>query len=145
MDKIEKPQKKVNSLQLLIWFRLSRIYHQSIRDSNQYLKNWGLTAAQFDVLVKVGMAKKLTQKELGEKLLVTKGNITQLLSKMETLDLIQREQVWKTKYLSLTPKGESVFEEVVPLQEQFQADQFSNLTKEEQKQLLKLLRKLQQT
>ncbi|RLQ96073.1 MarR family winged helix-turn-helix transcriptional regulator [Falsibacillus albus] len=128
-------------LGLLLWFRLSRLYSQSIRESNQHLKKWNLTAAQFDVLVQVGSHARITQQQLAEKLFVTKGNITQLLSRMEQLELIQREKEWKTKYISLTESGEKLFGEVVPKQETFQASQFDGLTKEEKKQLLELLKK----
>lgn len=130
-------------LGLLVWFRISRIYNRSIRESNQHLKKWNLSAAQFDVLVQVGSSEKLSQQELADKLFVTKGNITQLLNKMEELGLIMREQEWKTKYLSLTEEGKELFHEVVPKQEQFQAAQFSGLNNEEKKQLLDLLRKIQ--
>jgi DNA-binding MarR family transcriptional regulator len=128
---------------LMIWYRLSRIYNQSIRESNLHLKKWNLSVAQFDVLVQVGSHERLSQQELANKLFVTKGNITQLLSKLEYLGLIIRDQEWKTKYLSLTEKGRELFHEVVPMQEQFQASQFCNLKKEEKKQLLKLLKKIQ--
>ncbi|MHA6259124.1 MarR family winged helix-turn-helix transcriptional regulator [Sporosarcina sp. CAU 1771] len=129
-------------LDLLIWFRIARFYTKSLRSSNRHLKKWGLTAAQFDVLVQVGTFDKLTQQELGDKLFVTKGNITHLLQKLESLGLIEREQDWKTKYVSLTEQGRALFDEVVPVQEDFQANQFENLTEDEKKQLNELLKKL---
>ncbi|KEK25290.1 MarR family winged helix-turn-helix transcriptional regulator [Bacillus gaemokensis] len=130
-------------LGLLLWFRLSRFYNRSIRETNQHLKKWGVSAAQFDVLAQIGGQDRLTQQELGRKLFVTKGNITQLLNKMEQLDWIKREQEGTTKYLSLTEKGRALYEEMVPPQETFQAEQFDKLDRNEQKQLLELLRKLQ--
>ncbi|MFD2706733.1 MarR family winged helix-turn-helix transcriptional regulator [Salibacterium lacus] len=133
---------KDKRLGLLLWFRLSRFFNQSIRRSNQHLKEWELSASQFDILVQVKTHKRLTQKKLGEKMLVTKGNITQSITKLEHRGLVQRERDRKTKYLSLTEKGQRLYEEVVPEQEQFQASQFSNLTREEQVQLLELLKKL---
>ncbi|UOY92357.1 MarR family transcriptional regulator [Ectobacillus sp. JY-23] len=135
--------KQEERLGLMLWFRLSRLYNQSIRESNQHLKEWNLTAAQFDVLVQVGSSKRLSQQELADKLFVTKGNMTQVLSRMEEMGLIRREQEWKTKYLSLTDKGQALFDNVVPVQEQFQAAQFSKLDREERRQLLHLLGKLQ--
>nr|WP_213525048.1 MarR family transcriptional regulator [Paenibacillus sp. J31TS4] len=129
-------------LELLLWFRLSRFYNKSIQRSNQHLGRWNLTAAQFDVLVQIGAKERLTQQELADKLLVTKGNISQLLKKMESLGLVKRDQEWKTKYLSLTEQGKALFDEVVPEQEQVQAAQFGGLNKEEKKQLLDLLKKL---
>lgn len=127
----------------MLWFRITRIYNQSIREFNQHLKKWNLTAAQFDILVQVGSHERLSQQELANKLFVTKGNITQLLRKMEDLGLINRKQEWKTKYLILTEVGKEFFYEVVSKQEQFQASQFSNLNYKEKKQLLDLLRKIQ--
>lgn len=130
-------------LGLILWFRLSRFYNRSIRETNQHLKKWNVSAAQFDVLVQIGGNDRLTQQELGNKLFVTKGNVTQLLNKMEQLDWIQREQEGTTKYISLTEKGKVLYEEIVPPQETFQAEQFDKLNREEQKQLLELLKKLQ--
>ncbi|MDQ0300017.1 DNA-binding MarR family transcriptional regulator [Salibacterium salarium] len=142
-DKSSPSSKQEERLSLLLWFRLSRFYNQSLRRSNFHLKKWGLTVAQFDVLVQIGTHQPLTQKELAAKLFVTKGNMTQVLGRMEELGWIKREQEWKTKVLSLTNLGKEMYEDVVPHQEQFQASQFQGLTKEEQKQLLDLLRKLQ--
>ncbi|MDM5210915.1 MarR family transcriptional regulator [Peribacillus sp. NJ4] len=130
-------------LGLMLWFRITRIYNQSIRESNQHLKKWNLSAAQFDILVQIGSHERLSQQELANKLFVTKGNITQLLRKMEELGLIKREQEWKTKYLSLTEEGKEFFHEVVPKQEHFQASQFANLNETEKQQLLDLLNKVQ--
>ena len=81
-------------------------YNKSIRETNQHLKEWNVSAAQFDVLAQVGGHDRLTQQELGNKLFVTKGNITQLLNKMEQLEWIRREQEGTTKYISLTEKEE---------------------------------------
>ncbi|WP_436866732.1 MarR family winged helix-turn-helix transcriptional regulator [Bacillus fungorum] len=135
--------KTEDRLGLLLWFRLSRFYNKSIRETNQHLKEWNVSAAQFDVLAQVGVHDRLTQQELGNKLFVTKGNITQLLNKMEQLEWIRREQEGTTKYISLTEKGKDLYEEIVPPQETFQAEQFQNLNVEEQQQLLQLLKKLQ--
>lgn len=144
-ESIEGPilSRKEERLGLMLWFRLSRLYNQSVRESNQHLRAWNLSAAQFDILVQVGTHERLSQQELADKLLVTKGNITQLLSKMEDMGIMIREQQWKTKYLALTEQGKELYQEVVPRQEQFQASQFSALSSEEKKQLLELLRKLQ--
>lgn len=132
-------------LGLLVWFRLSRFYNLSMRQTNQHLKQWDLSTAQFDVLVQIGLHQPITQQQLAEKLEVTKGNIAQLLKKMEALGWIARDQQWKTKYISLTEAGCRLYEEVVPQQEQFQASKFCGLNREEQVQLLHLLKKVQQT
>ncbi|WP_099304084.1 MarR family winged helix-turn-helix transcriptional regulator [Bacillus sp. Marseille-P3800] len=130
-------------LGLAAWYRLSRAYHYSLRRSNAYLKEYGLSAAQFDVLVQIGTNQELSQKELAEKLLVTKGNITKLLVKMEMLGWIERRRVHKVKYLTLTEMGEALFNEVVPKQEDHQISHFDALDEQELRQLVKLLKKLE--
>ena len=146
-------KEKMNSLKfskqdiklgILLWFRITRFYNQNIKFTNQHLKKWNLSAAQFDLLSNIGgNSQRITQQELAEKLVVTKGNITQLLSKLENLDLIRRDREWKTNYISLTAKGKELYHDVVPEQQQFQAGQFSNLNLDEKKQLLLLLKKIQ--
>ncbi|MFB5661851.1 MarR family winged helix-turn-helix transcriptional regulator [Alteribacillus sp. HJP-4] len=132
-------------LGLMIWFRLSRFYNESLRKSNQHLKAYNLTVAQFDVLVQTGAHEPLSQQQLADKLFVTKGNMTQLLKKLEDRGLILREQIWRTKTLSLTQAGVDLLNKTAAAQESFQASQFQGLAREEQKQLLELLRKLQKT
>jgi len=130
-------------LGVLLWFRLSRFYNNSNRKSNQHLKEYGLNVAQLDLLAQIGHNKSISQQELADKLLVTKGNITQLLKKMEEQNLIERKQEWKTKFVSLTEKGLKLYSEVIPKQETFQAAQFDSLTEAEKKQFLNLLKKIQ--
>lgn len=139
MQALSKQEKRLG---ILLWFRLSRFYNQSIRETNQHLKKWDITAAQFDVLAQVGAAGRISQQDLADKLVVTKGNIAQIIQKVEELGWITREQDWKTKYVSLTTEGKALFDDVVPMQEEFQAAQFNNLNPSEQKQLLDLLKKL---
>lgn len=139
----ESISKKDERLGLLIWFRISRLYNRSIRESNQHLKRWSLSAAQFDVLAQIGARQGMTQQELADKLFVTKGNMTQLLSKMEDQGWIRRVPSTKNKLLFLTEAGQQLYEAAVPGQETFQALQYSNLNEQEKKQLLYLLQKIQ--
>ena len=127
---------------ILIWFKLSRTYTDNLKESNQILKSYGISLGQFDVIAQLGIGREITQNELSEKLLVTKGNISQLLASLEEAGLVCRRQVWKTKYVSLTEKGVALHDQVVPVIEAFQHDTFGVLEKEEKKELLRLLRKL---
>lgn len=134
---------KDKRLALLIWFRLVRFFNDSIKRNNKHLQHWDLTMAQFDALNQIGLHQPMTQQQLSEKLEVTKGNITQLLKRLEEADLIHRKREWKTKYISLTSSGQQLYEDVVPQQERFQVEQFNALSRDEQTQLLYLLKKLQ--
>lgn len=130
---------------LLAWLRLARVFQKVNRASSEHLRAWGLSLAQFDVLAQVGSAAGITQQELADKLLVTKGNICQLLDRLEEHGVIRREQAGRVNHLFLTDAGQQLYREVVPSQEAFIAEKFSTLAAEEQAQLLTILRKLDHT
>lgn len=127
---------------VLAWLRLARIFEKTDRAGEAQLRRWGLNMGQFDVLAHVGAAEGLSQGELARSLLVTKGNVTQLLTKMEMRGLIQRRSEGRTKRILLTEKGRRLFDEVVPAHEEFIAERFGALSEEERATLHELLRKL---
>ena len=127
---------------VLAWMRLARVFQKVDRASAEHLRAWGLSLAQFDVIAQVGSAEGITQQELADKLLVTKGNICQLLDRLEQHGLIHRQQQGRVNHLSLTDAGQRLYQETVPAQEAFIAERFSTLAVEEQAQLLATLRKL---
>ena len=126
---------------LLGWMRLMRVYHKVERRSAERLKGWGLSVAQFDVLAHVGVAEGITQQELADSLVVSKGNVCQLLDKMEGRGWISRVQEGRANRLFLTDEGRRLFEDVVPAHEASIAERFSVLSKADQARLHELLRK----
>jgi DNA-binding MarR family transcriptional regulator len=126
---------------LLGWLRLMRVFHKIDRVSGEHLRVWDLSVAQFDVLAHVGASGGMTQQELADSLLVTKGNVCQLLDKLEGRGLISRHQEGRANRLFLTEAGRRLFDEVVPAHETVIADRFSVLSEEEQALLHELLRK----
>ena len=127
---------------VLAWLRLLRVTQKVERDLARQLKLWGLNNAQFDVLAHVGAAEGITQQELADSLLVTKGNVAQLLGRMERRGLIERRSQGRTNRLFLTDEGRRTFTEVVPAHEALIDDRLSILSEEDQKQLFELLRRL---
>ena len=127
---------------LLAWLRLARIFQKVERNSGEHLRGWDLNVAQFDVLAHVGASEGMTQQELADSLLVTKGNVCQLLDRMEGRGWISRRQRGRTNRLFLTDAGRRLFDEVVPAHEALIARRFSALALEEQDRLHELLRKL---
>ncbi|MFO1442086.1 MarR family transcriptional regulator [Bacillus sp. Bva_UNVM-123] len=129
-----------NTIGSLIWLRLMRFTNQSNQLSNDFLKQFDLTTAQFDVLVQVKTYEPLTQTELAEKVTVTQGGISRMLARLEKEGLIEREQDWKTKTIKLTRKGHSVIDEALPEQLAFQSSFFNEvLSDEELKTLYSLI------
>jgi MarR family transcriptional regulator, 2-MHQ and catechol-resistance regulon repressor len=127
---------------LLAWLRLARIFQKVERNSGEKLRGWDLNVAQFDVLAHVGASEGMTQQELADSLLVTKGNVCQLLDRMEGRGWISRRQQGRANRLFLTDAGRRLFDEVVPAHEALIAGRFSVLSEGEQERLHELLRKL---
>ena len=127
---------------VLAWLRMARVFQKIERASNEHLRAWDMSIAQFDVIAQVGTAGGITQQELADRLLVTKGNICQLLERLERRGLIVRHQEGRANHLFLTEEGQRLYTEVVPAQERLIAEQFSALPTEEQYQLLATLRTL---
>lgn len=131
---------KNNTIGSLIWLRLMRFTNQSNQLSNEFLKRFDLTTAQFDVLVQIQVYQPLTQSELAERVTVTQGGISRMLSRLEKEGYIIRTQDWKTKTIRLTDKAIEVLNEAMPAQLAFQSSFFEDvLTKEEEKTLYKLI------
>jgi len=127
---------------LVGWLRLLRVALKVERVLGEQLRDWGLNNVQFDVLAHVGAAEGITQQELADLLLVTKGNVTQLLDRVEERGLISRRREGRTNRLFLTDEGWRLFAEVVPAHEALIDERLSALSQEEQQRLHELLRKL---
>ncbi|GCF10633.1 MarR family winged helix-turn-helix transcriptional regulator [Dictyobacter arantiisoli] len=129
-------------LSVLAWLRLFRVFQKIDRRSVVHLRTLGLSTAQFDILARVGTTSGMTQQELADRLLVTKGNISQLLSRMEGQGLLKRCQDRRSNTLALTEAGQDLYRRAVPFQEDMIMQSFEGLSTDEVRTLLRLLDKL---
>jgi DNA-binding MarR family transcriptional regulator len=127
---------------VLAWLRLARVYQKIDRASFAAMRLRGLSLGQFDVLAQVGAHPGITQQGLADALLVTKGNVCQLLDRMEAAGLLVRRQEGRTNRVSLTEAGRRLHDDLVPAQEALIAAKIAALDRPEQHHLLELLRKL---
>ncbi len=134
--------KRAETSAVLAWMRLARVFQKMTRAATAEFARHGLSGAQFDVIAQLGRGEGITQQELADRLLVTKGNVSQLLDKMEERGLIARCPEGRANALSLTPEGKRLFATVVPAHEAHIAARFGALAVDEQRQLLRLLRAL---
>lgn len=133
-----------HTLGSLTWIRMMRFTTQSNQLSNEFLKRFDLTTAQFDVLIQIKTFAPITQSQLAEKATVTQGGMSRMLARLEKEGLIERKQNWKTKTISLTVKGEQIIDAATPSQLHFQSSFFEEiLTEEEMKSLYILMSKLE--
>ena len=127
----------------IAWLRLARIYHRIDLRSAETMKCFGLSVSRFDVLNHAGTPEGRTQQELAAALLVTKGNVTQLLDGLEQDGLIERRRDGRAKRIYLTDRGRDLRQRAVTAQEEAIAAEFSVLDQQEQRQLTALLRRVE--
>ncbi|MGI9147694.1 MAG: MarR family winged helix-turn-helix transcriptional regulator [Chloroflexota bacterium] len=136
------PTRNLRTASLLAWLRLVRVFQKVNRASTDSLRCRQLTPAQVDVLANVGASAGISQQELADMLLVTKGNVCQLLDKVENNGLLERRPDKRVNRLFLTEQGRQVYEEVIPHHDALLAEQFQALSKSDKRELLRLLRQL---
>lgn len=133
-----------NTLASLIWVRITRFTHQSALLSNDNVKKYDITAAQFDVLNQIGTYQPLSQSELADKITISAGGISRMLGRLEREGYIERTVEWKTKWIRLTDQGQLKLNEVFEDQLNFQTSLMDEcLTQAEQKELYALMTKVQ--
>jgi len=133
------------SIAIPAWLRLARVFQKVDRATVDLMRQWDLSVAQFDVLAQVGNAEGLTQQQLADRLLVTKGNVCQLLDRMEERGLLIRQQEGRANHLYLTEKGKEIRAEALPAQERMIESIFKELPHARQAALLASLRQLDHT
>ncbi|MDT2834566.1 MarR family transcriptional regulator [Vagococcus carniphilus] len=135
---------KKNTLGSLTFLRISRFANQSNQLSNQYLKQFDLSAAKFDTMVQIEQFQPIPQQELAKKVTVSQSGMSKMLDRLEKEGYIYRSIDWKVKHVSLTTKGQEKLDGVYEKQLNFQTQLFDDrLSKEEQKELYKLMTRLQ--
>jgi DNA-binding MarR family transcriptional regulator len=90
-----------------------------LRESQHFFRPLGVTEAQFNVLnVLAGAPAGLSQRELGDVLLVDRSNVTGLLDRMEKAGWVRREdhrQDRRIHRVVLTASGRRLWTRVWPL------------------------------
>jgi DNA-binding MarR family transcriptional regulator len=127
---------------IVAWLRLARVYQKIDRRTDEMMKTYGLSVSRFDVLNHAGTPEGRTQQELAEALLVTKGNVTQLIDAMERDGLLERRRDGRTKRIYLTDAGRALRSQVVAVQEVAIAAEFSALAPDDLDALARILRVL---
>lgn len=130
---------------LSTWVKLARAFSVFSSRTEEQIRSFGLTQAQFGVLEILGHKGSMTPGELCDKRLVSGGNMTVVVDHLERDGLVKRRRSTKDRrsiQVQLTPKGEALFARVFPLHARYVTDLASVLTEKELLQLGGLLKKL---
>lgn len=88
---------------------------------------------------------KMTQRDLLENTSTTSASLSEVVGKLESQGLVERERSEHDKrqlVVKLTEEGRACAEQVIEGKKRFEADAFSCLTREEREELLTVLDKL---
>lgn len=127
------------------FYGLVLVYNVLFNRISQYLQEWGLTPAQFNILMvvnKQGKGAGISQIDLSKKLIVTPSNTTRLLEKMESEKLIIRtaqNEDKRVKLVFITPKGSALLEKVWPAYQNKIQESASVLNQQDQKTAAEVL------
>jgi DNA-binding MarR family transcriptional regulator len=127
------------------WIRLLRVSQQVQPALVKELRGLGLNPAEFDILDTLAAREGLTQQDLADALMVTKGNMTYHLCRMAERGLVYRRPEGRKNRLYLTGEGRRLLEEALPEHEALIDERFSGLSMEERTQLADLLKKLERS
>jgi DNA-binding MarR family transcriptional regulator len=120
-----------------------RVFHRIDRQSSDRFRDLSLSVGRFDVVNHAGLHEGATQQELADALLVTKGNICQLLDSLERDGLLRRQKEGRANRVYLTSTGREIRERAMERHISEISRSMSALDDDEQQTLLTLLRKLE--
>ena len=106
----------------------------------------GLTLPQFDVLATLWHGEGITQQELAERLLVTKGNVVGLIDRVSAAGWVERRpdpEDRRANRLYLTDAGRKLLAEAWPCQIALVRKVFGTLTEGELRLMHELLERLE--
>jgi MarR family transcriptional regulator, organic hydroperoxide resistance regulator len=136
-----------DELELRTWLQLVRTYLRMERRLERLLEERGLSLPQFDILATLAMGEGITQQELAQRMLVTKGNICGMIDRMETNGWVERrpdKQDRRANRLFLMPAGRKQLARSFPDQHAAVQEMMSALRPEEMQTLYEFLDRLEE-
>ena len=136
---------KTETRALNTYLKLMRASESTTARVHRHLSSAGLTLSQFGALEALYHLGPLSQKEIGEKVLRSSGNMTMVIDNLEKRGLVRRERSNSDRRcysIHLTNKGNSIIRQIFPRHAAMIANEMSVLSTAEQNTLAKLCRKL---
>ena len=135
---------------LRTWLRLlscETVIEQQLRTFLRH--NFSVTLPQFDVLSELERAgDPLTMSQLSKELMVSNGNVTGVIDRLEKIDFVRRVRAVRDRriqYIELTAKGREEFDKMASQHERWLAELMSDLSLSDMGKLQQLLLKTRQS
>ena len=135
-------------VKLRTWILLARTFYLIQRRVMSALAKRKMTLPQFDVLATLRFSDGVTQQELAERMLVTKGNICGLIDRLERLGWVERRtdsSDRRINHLHLTASGKKRIDSVLPEHDALVVEALRPLSMADAKTLQKLLTSLEES
>ncbi|WP_220209700.1 MarR family winged helix-turn-helix transcriptional regulator [Reticulibacter mediterranei] len=130
---------------LALFIVLSRAYNWVNAHVTRDIRRYGLNPTEFGILELLYHQGPLPLQQIGEKILISSGNITYAVDKLEQKQLLMRQpspQDKRVTFAEITPQGHELLAAIFPQHEEVIRAAVSGLTPEEQAQAIELLKKL---
>ncbi len=144
-ESLEGKFSKNEEISLSLYMALARAAQTFSKELAKKIRENNLTPPQFGVLETLMHLGPTTLSSLGEKLLVTAGNITCVVDKLEGMGLVKRERDENDRRIiiaELTKNGEDMISALFPHYVTRIAELSADLTDKDKQKLTELLRKL---
>lgn len=132
-------------LALGLWIALARCYSTYAKAIAVKVQEYDLTVPQFGTLEALYHLGPLSLGELADKLLVTGGNVTYVMDRLESRGLVSRYRSPEDRRVvqaRLTPAGRDLVASVFPGHAEYVEHLCRHLSTPEQEQMRKLLKEL---
>ncbi len=136
---------KKEEIALESWIKLQRASNSVFRNIRPSMVQYTLSTTQFAVLEVLLHLGPLSQKVIGQKLLISSGNTVTVIDNLERDKLVSREpdpNDRRAYKVILTKEGERIIKKIFPAHVKSIVESFSILTKKEQVELSRLCKKL---
>jgi len=145
MDKKRSQKYEEENVALNTYIKLMRATNSVTDKIHRHLSTYKLTHSQFAILEVIYHLGPMCQKDIGKKILKSKGNITLVVDNLEKRNLLERKRSKKDRRyynINLTQIGKELIQNVFPYHRDIVTKEFSILSLNEQKELARLCKKL---
>jgi len=113
------------------WEKLSQCYAMSQKQCRDALRGTGLTQPQFQVMTQIAEEEGIPLTRIGEHMLVTGGNITGIVDRLEREGLVKRKRDREDRRIIrafFTAKGKRFYQQATPSYDRFLRQAFGEMT-----------------
>jgi DNA-binding MarR family transcriptional regulator len=141
------PTLELGVLSRFMGFHLRLAQITAFRDFEVAVAQFGLSPAQYAILVLIDNNPGLTQTRLAEAILLDRSSLVPVLDRLEQESLVERRDSpgdRRSNSVWLTAKGRNLLKQVTPLVTSHEVRLAAGFAKEEKEQLLRYLQRIQQ-